>query len=110
LVSSYVLNLLLTSGFVSKGSGGVSLRLKPGSELVLSVDIHFYGTNGSLTVYLENKEKKGEVYPITFSCSSTLIEVDDKATIYGMGSCQKWTKLTRDLFIDLLKGHVLSGR
>jgi len=96
--------------FNSRSSAGISLRLKPGSELVMNVDVIFYGTNGSLTFYLENKDKKGDVFPITFSCSSTLIAVEDKTTIYGIGSCQKWTKLTRDLFIDLLKGHVLSGR
>lgn len=96
--------------FNSRSSSGISLRLKPGAELVLSLDILFQGTSGSLTIYLENKDKKGELFPVIFSCSSTLIEVEDRTTIYGLGSCQKWTKLTRDLFIDLLKGHVLSGR
>lgn len=32
------------------------------------------------------------------------------STNYGMGSCQTWNRLTRDLHIDLIKGHVLSGR
>ena len=32
------------------------------------------------------------------------------STIYGMGDCQNWKKFTRDLHIDLVKGHVLSGR
>lgn len=27
-----------------------------------------------------------------------------------MGDCQNWKKFTRDLHIDLVKGHVLSGR
>ena len=31
-------------------------------------------------------------------------------TVYGMGPCQKWIRLTRDLFIDLVKGHAISGR
>lgn len=106
----FATNMVFLKIFFLKGSSGISLRLKPGAELVLSLDILFQGTSGSLTIYLENKDKKGELFPVIFSCSSTLIEVEDRTTIYGLGSCQKWTKLTRDLFIDLLKGHVLSGR
>jgi len=96
--------------FNSRDSAGISLRLKPGTELVMSLNVFFQGINGSLTIYLENREKNREIFPITFLCSSTLIEIVDKSIVYGLGSCQKWITFTRDLFIDLLKGHILLGR
>lgn len=104
----------------------------------MSVDVHFQNDNGSLTVLVEDRDR-AQVFPVSYTCSNVLVEAVNTSrfnrsdrfnrllgrynypknllcagwnvsTIYGMGPCQKWTRLTRDLFIDLLKGHVLSGR
>lgn len=85
------------------------MRLKPGTELVLSMDILFLETNGSLTVNVEDRDRN-QVFPVTFTCSPTLIAVQDAQTTYGLGPCRTWTRLKRDLFVDLLKGNVLAGR
>nr|CAG4635983.1 EOG090X0272 [Eubosmina coregoni]SVE69666.1 EOG090X0272 [Eubosmina coregoni] len=81
-------------------------------DLVFGIDILFQGTNGSLTIFLEDRDRS-LVYPISFTCSSILIDVQQNSSnqiLYGMGPCGKWTRLTRDLFIDLVKGHAISGR
>lgn len=61
-------------------SPGITLRLKPATELVFSIDIFFQGTNGSLTIFLEDRDKS-LVYPISFTCSSILIDVQQNTSI-----------------------------
>nr|SVE76253.1 EOG090X0272 [Daphnia longispina] len=99
--------------FHSRDGPGISLRLKQGTDLVLSFDLRFLSTNGSLTFFLEDRDRS-QIFPVSFTCSSVLVEAHNSSgnysTIYGMGDCQNWKKFTRDLHIDLVKGHVLSGR
>ena len=76
---------------------------------MISVDILLYTANSSLTFLIEDKDRL-QIFPVTFACSPTLIDVYDVNTTYGMGSCRRWIKLTRDLYVDLFKGHALSGR
>nr|CAG4643050.1 EOG090X0272 [Ilyocryptus agilis] len=95
--------------FHSRGTSGLGLRLKPGTEMVFGVDLKFNGSNGSLTIFIEDRDNS-QVFPISFVCSPVLIDIKNSKTIYGLGSCQTWTRLTRDLYVDLVKGHVLSGR
>nr|CAG4638290.1 EOG090X0272 [Cyclestheria hislopi] len=95
--------------FYSKDSSGISLRLKPGTELIWNMDLLFHEPNGSVTLYVEDRDK-GQFYSIIFTCTPTLIAVEDQNIIYGMGSCQTWNKLSRDLYVDLIKGHVIAGR
>nr|CAG4636821.1 EOG090X0272 [Ceriodaphnia reticulata]SVE72802.1 EOG090X0272 [Ceriodaphnia reticulata] len=99
--------------FNSRDSPGISLRLKQGTDLVLSFDVRFFAINSSLTFFLEDRDRS-QIFPVSFTCSSVLIEAHNSSgsysTNYGMGNCQSWNRLTRDLHIDLVKGHVLSGR
>nr|CAG4649138.1 EOG090X0272 [Scapholeberis mucronata]SVE93483.1 EOG090X0272 [Scapholeberis mucronata] len=99
--------------FNSLATAGIFLRLKQGNDLVLSVDVRMFSVNSSITVFLEDRDRS-QIFPISYTCSSMLIEAKNAsggfATIYGMGSCQSWNRLTRDLYIDLVKGHALSGR
>ena len=96
--------------FNSKGTSGVSLRLKPGMELVFSMDLLFLEKNGSSLIINVEDRDQSKVFPIIFTCTSTLIAVEDLNTTYGLGPCETWIRLTRDLFIDLLKGNIQSGR
>nr|CAG4650783.1 EOG090X0272 [Simocephalus serrulatus]SVE94105.1 EOG090X0272 [Simocephalus serrulatus] len=99
--------------FNSRDSPGIFLRLKQGTDLVLSIDVRFLTGNSSLTLFLEDRDRS-QIFPVSYTCSPVLIEVYNSSgsysTNYGMGSCQTWNRLTRDLHIDLIKGHVLSGR
>lgn len=123
--------------FNSRDTNGITLRLKPLQDVVLSLDIRLEGSNSSMTIWLEDRDRS-QSFPVVFSCATTtLIEsfnsskdpstdsihsersvtsasfvllAGNVSTIYGMGPCGKWAKLSRDLFIDLVKGHVLAGR
>nr|CAG4646858.1 EOG090X0272 [Megafenestra aurita]SVE92256.1 EOG090X0272 [Megafenestra aurita] len=99
--------------FNSHDSFGISLRLKQGTDLVFNIDVRLLSRNSSLTLFVEDRDRS-QIFPITYLCSSILIEAHNSSssysTNYGMGSCQNWIQLTRDLHIDLIKGHVLSGR
>nr|SVE79356.1 EOG090X0272 [Daphnia magna] len=99
--------------FNSHDSTGISLKLRQGIDLVLSFDLRFLSMNGSLTIFLEDRDRS-KIFPVSFVCSPVLIHVFNSSgsysTNYGLGSCQNWNQLTRDLHVDLVKGHVLSGR
>lgn len=130
-LKSYPVNLTFVSD-----SFGISLRLKQGTDLVFNIDVRLLSRNSSLTLFVEDRDRS-QIFPITYLCSSILIEAHNSSkcviinfilrsflkirfllckpgssysTNYGMGSCQNWIQLTRDLHIDLIKGHVLSGR
>lgn len=97
----------------------------------MSLNVLFESDNSTLTILVEDRDR-AQVFPVSYTCSTVLIEAfntsnssffrarqfyltysslgGSMSTVYGMGPCQKWTHLTRDLFIDLIKGHILSGR
>ena len=90
---------------------GVTLTVPPPSAknlLTLSLDVFWSSSNGSLTVLVELKGKKpAQRYTLVYVLSTTLIHVDGDVIYYGIGDRRHWTRLTRDLNIDLQKGLML---
>ena len=82
---------------------GVSIQLGVSSELFLSFDFKFR-SNGSITVVVEPKGKKQEMYYIHYVCSKTLIAVENNDIYYGIGERTHWSRITRDLVTDFQKG------
>nr|CAG4643766.1 EOG090X0272 [Lepidurus arcticus] len=84
-------------------------KLHP-SLLILQCVIKMVG-NGSLAVAIEDKDR-GYTFSVIYTCSQDLLTVQGNDVIYGLGDCapDQWHYLTRDLAIDLLKGHVVAGR
>nr|CAG4651634.1 EOG090X0272 [Triops cancriformis] len=83
-------------------------KLHP-SLLILQCALRMVG-NGSLVIAVEDKDR-GFTYSLIYTCSQELLTVNGNDVIYGIGDCpDQWHYLTRDLAIDLLKGHVVSGR
>lgn len=72
-------------------------------DFVMTADVMLKG-NSTLSVVLQNKEKK-EVYFLHYITSDTVLTVQDNNIYYGLGTADgEWRKLTRDLVIDLQKG------
>ncbi|XP_014662775.1 PREDICTED: D-glucuronyl C5-epimerase-like isoform X2 [Priapulus caudatus] len=89
-------------------SPGVMLRLDRANELVLSTLVSFTG-NGSLAVSVQMRDTK-DIYTLHYVQSDTVISARGRAVYYGVGARTRWSRLTRDLFIDLQKGLPLIDR
>ncbi|XP_038215750.1 D-glucuronyl C5-epimerase B [Zerene cesonia] len=77
-------------------------------DFVLSLDL-LLKPNSSMTVVLQNKDKKETVY-LHYVTSMQLIHAQDEHIYYGIGVEYKWRRLTRDLIIDMQKGWALLDR
>ena len=75
----YTILILFCRFLLYEDSPGITLRLKPVIDLVFGIDILFQGTNGSLTIFLEDRDRS-LVYPISFTCSSILIDVQQNSS------------------------------
>ncbi|XP_012552772.1 D-glucuronyl C5-epimerase [Bombyx mandarina] len=89
-------------------SSQVWLKVNISQDFVLSADV-MMKPNSSMTVVLQNKEKKETVY-LHYVASTQLIYAQDDHIYYGIGVEQKWRKITRDLIIDMQKGWILQDR
>ncbi|KAL4706324.1 hypothetical protein ACJJTC_004933 [Scirpophaga incertulas] len=86
----------------------VWLKLNISQIFVLSLDVQFT-SNSSLTVVLQNKEKKETVY-LHYVTNQQLIHAQDEHIYYGIGTEPHWRRLTRDLLVDAQKGWALLER
>ncbi|OWR55408.1 D-glucuronyl C5-epimerase B isoform X1 [Danaus plexippus] len=86
----------------------VRARLNISQDFVLSMDL-MLKPNSSVTVILQNKDKKETVY-LHYVTSTQLIYAQEDHIYYGVGLEQKWRRLTRDLIIDMQKGWALQDR
>ncbi|XP_039747289.1 D-glucuronyl C5-epimerase [Pararge aegeria] len=89
-------------------SSQVWLKVNISQDFVLSMDL-MLKPNSSMTVVLQNKEKKETVY-LHYVTSTQLIYAQEDHIYYGIGVDQKWRRLTRDLIIDMQKGWALQDR
>ncbi|XP_034839949.1 D-glucuronyl C5-epimerase [Maniola hyperantus] len=89
-------------------SSQVWLKVNITHDFVLSMDL-MLKPNSSMTVVLQNKEKKETVY-LHYVTSKQLISAQEDHIYYGIGVEQKWRRLTRDLIIDMQKGWALQDR
>lgn len=94
-----------TSGHITSQ---VWLRVNLTQDFVLSMDLKL-NPNSSITVVLQNKDKKETVY-LHYVTSLQLIHAQDDHTYYGIGVDSKWRKITRDLIIDMQKGWALQDK
>ncbi|CAG9783465.1 unnamed protein product [Diatraea saccharalis] len=86
----------------------VWLKLDISQDFVLSLDL-LMTSNSSLTVVLQNKDKRETVY-LHYVTSQQLIYAQDEHVYYGMGVSPRWRRVTRDLIIDMQKGWALQDR
>ncbi|CAK1582341.1 unnamed protein product [Parnassius mnemosyne] len=89
-------------------SSQVWLKVNITQDFVLSLDVLFK-PNSSLTVVLQNKDKKETVY-LHYVTSNQLIYAQDDHIYYGIGTETRWRRITRDLIIDMQKGWALQDR
>lgn len=80
----------------------IQLKMDHVSDLVMTIDVKLNG-NSSLTVVLQNRETKIN-YFLHYITTDVLIAVQDNNIYHGIGIISEWTKLTRDLIVDLQKG------
>ncbi|CAB3252073.1 unnamed protein product [Arctia plantaginis] len=86
-------------------SSQVWLKVNLSQDFVLSVDIQMK-PNSSMTVVLQNKDKKETVY-LHYITSMQLISAQEDHISYGVGVDPNWKRITRDLIIDMQKGWAL---
>ncbi|XP_013140920.1 PREDICTED: D-glucuronyl C5-epimerase isoform X1 [Papilio polytes] len=89
-------------------SSQVWLKVNISQDFVLSLDVRFK-PNSSITVMLQNKDKKETVY-LHYVTSNQLIYAQDDHIYHGIGTEVKWRRITRDLIIDMQKGWALLDR
>ncbi|XP_022124382.2 D-glucuronyl C5-epimerase B isoform X2 [Pieris rapae] len=88
-----------------QASSQVWCKVNISQDFVLSLDLRLK-PNSSLTVVLQNKDKKETVY-LHYVTSLQLIYALDDHIYYGIGVENKWRRLTRDLITDMQKGWAL---
>lgn len=86
-------------------SSQVWLKVNISQDFVLSADVQMK-PNSSMTVVLQNKDRKETVY-LHYVTSMQLIHAQDDHVYYGIGVDLQWRRLTRDLIIDMQKGWAL---
>ncbi|XP_028158304.1 D-glucuronyl C5-epimerase [Ostrinia furnacalis] len=86
-------------------SSQVWLKVNITQDFVLSLDLTL-SANSSLTVVLQNKDKKETVY-LHYVTSQQLIYAQEDHIYYGIGTEPLWRRVTRDLIIDMQKGWAL---
>ncbi|KAJ2952459.1 hypothetical protein O0L34_g6768 [Tuta absoluta] len=86
----------------------VWIKLNATQDFVLSLDLQLRA-NSSVTVVLQNKDKKETVY-LHYVTSTTLIHAQDAHIYYGIGVEPQWRRITRDLIVDMQKGWALLDR
>ncbi|XP_047528008.1 D-glucuronyl C5-epimerase B [Vanessa atalanta] len=91
-----------------QASSQVWLKVNISQDFVLSMDLQLK-PNSSMTVILQNKDKKETVY-LHYVTSTQLIYAQEDHTYYGIGVDKKWRRITRDLIIDMQKGWALQDR
>ncbi|KPJ07372.1 D-glucuronyl C5-epimerase [Papilio machaon] len=89
-------------------SSQVWLKVNISQDFVLSLDVRFK-PNSSMTVVLQNKDKKETVY-LHYVTSNQLIYAQEDHIYHGIGTEVKWRRITRDLIIDMQKGWALQDR
>ncbi|PZC79397.1 hypothetical protein B5X24_HaOG216392 [Helicoverpa armigera] len=89
-------------------SSQVWLKVNLTQDFVFSVDVQMK-PNSSITVVLQNKDKKETVY-LHYVTSMQLISAQEDHIYYGIGLEQQWRRITRDLIIDMQKGWALQDR
>ncbi|KAM3961818.1 D-glucuronyl C5-epimerase [Aphomia sociella] len=89
-------------------SSQVWLKVNISQDFVLSLDL-LLKPNSSLTVVLQNKDRKETVY-LHYITSLQLISAQDDHIYYGIGVEASWRRITRDLIIDMQKGWALLDR
>ncbi|RVE43320.1 hypothetical protein evm_012024 [Chilo suppressalis] len=86
----------------------VWLKLDISQDFVLGLDLQLT-SNSSLTVVLQHKDRRETVY-LHYVTNQQLIYAQEDHIYYGIGTSQKWRRLTRDLIIDMQKGWALLDR
>ncbi|KAG7307015.1 hypothetical protein JYU34_007148 [Plutella xylostella] len=89
-------------------SSQVWLKVNITQDFVISLDL-LLKTNSSLTVVLQNKDRKETVY-LHYVTSMQLIWAQEDHIYHGVGTEARWRRLTRDLVIDMQKGWALLDR
>ncbi|XP_053625385.1 D-glucuronyl C5-epimerase B isoform X2 [Plodia interpunctella] len=84
------------------------LKVNVSQDFVLSLDL-VMKKNSSLTVVLQNKEKK-ETFYLHYVTSPHLIKAKGEHIYYGVGAEPQWRRVTRDLIVDVQKGWALLDR
>ncbi|CAL4115809.1 unnamed protein product [Meganyctiphanes norvegica] len=95
----------------SLSKGSISLSLSNSSlpdALVMSMDVNLQG-NASITVTVEYKDKRPELFHVHYVRTNKLVETKGKHIYYGLGHSDGWRKITRNLLIDLQKGAAANG-
>ncbi len=75
----------------------------------LSLDFRF-ANNGSFTVIVESKGKEPTQTFIHYVCSDTFIYTRKNHIYYGIGSRQKWTRIHRDVRVDVYNGLMVTNK
>ncbi|KAG6462166.1 hypothetical protein O3G_MSEX013097 [Manduca sexta] len=86
----------------------VWLKVNVSQDFVLSADL-MMKPNSSMTVVLQNKDKRETVY-LHYVTNMQMIYAQDDHIYYGIGVEQQWRRITRDLIIDMQKGWALQDR
>lgn len=89
-------------------SSQVLLKLDHVLDLILQVDIKL-SANSSLTVTLQSRDSK-EMFYLHYIASDLHISAQKEHTYHGLGRNNRWTKITRDLVIDIQKGITFQGK
>ncbi|XP_061711746.1 D-glucuronyl C5-epimerase [Cydia pomonella] len=89
-------------------SSQVWLKVNISQDFVLSVDV-LLKPNSSLTVVLQNKERKETAY-LHYVTNTQMIYAQEEHIYYGIGAEAIWRRLTRDLIVDMQKGWALLDR
>ncbi|XP_065564890.1 D-glucuronyl C5-epimerase B-like isoform X2 [Artemia franciscana] len=93
----------------SLNSKGIELKLSESlTDFILNLNLKFE-SNGSVEVIVEDKEKKSNFH-LFYVCSDLWITSKGNKIFHGLGDCNSWRRLTRDLLVDLQKGQSLSEK
>lgn len=84
------------------GDRGISLKMDHVLDFVMTVNLALT-VNSSFTVILQNREKM-EQYNLHYIASDILLSAQENNIYHGLGVVDSWTRITRDLIIDLQKG------
>ncbi|XP_041977576.1 D-glucuronyl C5-epimerase isoform X2 [Aricia agestis] len=99
---------VLSFATTDHASSQVWLKLDIAQDFVLTMDL-LLKPNSSMTVVLQNKDKKETVY-LHYVFNNQLISALDDHIFYGVGEESAWRRVTRDLIVDMQKGWQLLDR
>ncbi|KAK8384878.1 hypothetical protein O3P69_014445 [Scylla paramamosain] len=98
-------NVLRFKAPESPSKGAVVLSLADvTSQSLLVLSLHFLAQgNASFSVTVEFRDKKTEVVTVHYVRSDRLLQVKDRQIYYGLGERSGWSRITRNLLIDVHK-------